>query len=175
MVIVEPPDLGTEMRVMLGFESEDGTERWIYRQVFQNGTMKIIRQKGTVLAGIAATFALEKPATGRRLYAAIFDRTLRGGWSPQIPPATPVPPTLTSLSVASGVPAGGYPTVLTGTALRGATAVTFGPNPATGLTPTGTPDTTLQCTVPAGTTGAVNVTVTTPAGTDTLTGGFTYS
>lgn len=178
IVIVEPPDIGSEVRVMIGFESEDHTERWVMRQCFQTGTMKIVRAKGTTIAGIAVVFSLEKPATAKRLFAAIFDRMIRGGWSPQIPPAVPPPPAITSLSVTTGVQAGGYPTVLTGMYLRGATAVDFGTVPATGLTPQpGQEDTRLQVSVPAGLAiGPVDVTVTTPDGTSApLVGGFTYT
>jgi len=32
IVTIEPPDLGTEVRTMLGYESEDHTERWVWRQ-----------------------------------------------------------------------------------------------------------------------------------------------
>jgi hypothetical protein len=71
-VSIEPPDLGTEVRTMLGFESEDHTERWIYRQCIQAGTMKITRAKGAANATIACTFNLEKPATGSRLFKAIL-------------------------------------------------------------------------------------------------------
>ena len=72
-VIVEPPDLGREQRYMFGFESEDHSERWIYRQCFQSGTLKIARAKGNTVATIAATFSLEKPSTGKRLFAAIIE------------------------------------------------------------------------------------------------------
>lgn len=76
-VTIEPPDLGTEVRSMLGFESEDHTERWLWRQCFQSGTMKIVRQKGNNNATIATTFSLEKPATGARLFKAMLATPLR--------------------------------------------------------------------------------------------------
>lgn len=72
IVTYEPPDLGAETRVMLGFESEDHTERWVFRQCFQTGTVSITRRKGADKATIAVEFSLEKPATGLRLYKAIF-------------------------------------------------------------------------------------------------------
>jgi len=77
LVAIEPPDLGTEVRTMLGFESEDHTERWIYRQCFQSGTMKISRAKGAANATISTTFTLEKPATGARLFKALLQTPLR--------------------------------------------------------------------------------------------------
>jgi hypothetical protein len=72
IVSFEPPDLGTEVRRMLGFESEDHTERWIFRQCFQTGTMQIQRQKGANNATIAVVFSLEKPASGSKLFKAIM-------------------------------------------------------------------------------------------------------
>jgi hypothetical protein len=71
-VYFEPPDLGTEVRVMLGFESEDHTERWLYRQCFNNGQIAMPRQKGAANAVIPVTFMLEKPSTGLRPFRAIM-------------------------------------------------------------------------------------------------------
>jgi len=72
IVSFEPPDVGTEVRRMFGFEAEDHTERWIYRQCFQTGTAKITRAKGAANATIAVVYSLEKPATGSKLYKTIF-------------------------------------------------------------------------------------------------------
>lgn len=77
IVTIEPPDFGTEVRTMLGFESEDHTERWVWRQAIMNGQMKIVRAKGAANATIASAFALEKPATGSRLFKAILQTPLR--------------------------------------------------------------------------------------------------
>ncbi len=71
-VYFEPPDLGTEQRVMLAFESEDHTERWIYRQCFNTGQIAMPRKKGAAKAVIPVVFLLEKPATGLRPYRAIM-------------------------------------------------------------------------------------------------------
>lgn len=68
----EPPDLGTEVRRMIGFESEDHQERWVYRQCFQTGDMTITRNKGADSAALACEFTLEKPATGLRLFKAMM-------------------------------------------------------------------------------------------------------
>ena len=76
-VSIEPPDLGTEVRSMLGFESEDHTERWVWRQCIQTGTMKITRAKGNTNATVATTFSLEKPASGARLFKAVLQTPLR--------------------------------------------------------------------------------------------------
>jgi hypothetical protein len=77
IVTFEPPDLGTEVRTMLGFESEDHSERWVYRQCYQTGTISLARRKGANNATIAAQFSLEKPATGAKLFKAVFQTPLR--------------------------------------------------------------------------------------------------
>ena len=81
-------------------------------------------------------------------------------------------PTLTLASPNSGSTAGGTSVTLTGTNLTGATAVTFGGTAATSYTVTDA--TSIIATTPAHAAGAVNVVVTTPGGTATLTNGYTY-
>ena len=61
-VIFEPPAPGAEIRIMLGFESEDAQERHVFRQCFQQGAVEMNRQKGAEYAGIPCEFKLEKPA-----------------------------------------------------------------------------------------------------------------
>lgn len=77
-VILEPPDLGTEVRVMLGFQTEDGKRREIYRQCFQRGNITTGRKKGTAKGLIPMEWAVEKPATGERPFRWIQDRTVSG-------------------------------------------------------------------------------------------------
>lgn len=77
IVTFEPPDLGTEVRTMLGFESEDHTERWIFRQCFSNGEVKITRKKGADKAAIDVDFMLEKPPSAR-IFATIMSSPGRG-------------------------------------------------------------------------------------------------
>jgi hypothetical protein len=72
IVSFEPPDLGTEVRRMLGWESEDHSERWIFRQCFQTGDATIQRQKGANNATISVDFNLEKPISGSKLFKAIM-------------------------------------------------------------------------------------------------------
>ncbi|BCW87580.1 hypothetical protein sos41_07100 [Alphaproteobacteria bacterium SO-S41] len=81
-------------------------------------------------------------------------------------------PTVTAISPNSGPAAGGTGVTITGTNFTGATAVTIGGAPATGITVVNA--TTITATAPAGTAGARNVVVTTPGGTGTGTGLFTY-
>lgn len=78
---VEPPVLGTEVRVMLGWDSlpeaATGTNavtfgRLILRQCFQTGTITQTRQKGNNKSLYTCTFTLEKPTTGLQPYRQIF-------------------------------------------------------------------------------------------------------
>ncbi|WP_409286037.1 putative Ig domain-containing protein, partial [Pseudomonas protegens] len=82
-------------------------------------------------------------------------------------------PTLTSVAPSSGSTAGATAVTLTGTNFTGATAVTFGGVAATGFTVNNA--TTITATTPAHAAGAVNVAVTTPGGSATLTNGYTYA
>ena len=70
-------------------------------------------------------------------------------------------PALQSLTPAAGLAAGGTSVTITGYGLTGATAVSFGANPATSVVVVN--DTTITCHSPAGT-GLVQVAVTTPGG-----------
>lgn len=78
-VIFEPPDLGTEVRRMIGWEAEDHTERWVFRQCFQTGQAQIQRQKGASNATISMEYSLEKPTSGSRLFKAIMTTSGSGG------------------------------------------------------------------------------------------------
>jgi hypothetical protein len=80
-------------------------------------------------------------------------------------------PTITSVSPASGPVAGNTALTINGTNFLGASAVTVGGQPVTGLVITATR---ITGRTPAGTAGAQDVVVTTPGGTATRAGGFTY-
>lgn len=84
-----------------------------------------------------------------------------------------VDPTIAGISPASGPAAGGTRVTITGTGFTMGTTVTIGGGAATSVDVDS--DTQLKCTTPAHAAGAVNVVVTTAGGTDTLTGGFTYT
>jgi hypothetical protein len=71
IVTFEPPDLGEEVRMMLGWESEDHTERWVYRKCLQVGGIEMSRAKGAAKATIGAEFRLERPADAKS-FAAIM-------------------------------------------------------------------------------------------------------
>lgn len=77
IVTFEPPAVGTEVRVMLGWESEDLQERWVYRQCFQQGNVGVTRRKAPNKATIPVEFGLEKPS-GAQSFKAIF-ATARSG------------------------------------------------------------------------------------------------
>jgi large repetitive protein len=83
-------------------------------------------------------------------------------------------PVVTALSPASATIAGGPVVSISGAGFTGATGVTFGGTPATGVTVLS--DTTILATAPAHAAGIVDVLVTTPAGTSVGTAGskFTY-
>ena len=82
-------------------------------------------------------------------------------------------PAFVSISPAVGPVAGGTIVTITGTNLIGTTAVTFNGTAATGVSVISA--TSLTATTPAGTVGSVNVVITTPNGTATGTGAYTYS
>lgn len=84
-----------------------------------------------------------------------------------------LPPTLSGISPASGPTAGGTSVSLTGTDFTGATAVTIGGTAATGVTVNSA--TSITATTPAHAPGTVDVVVTTPGGTATLTNAFSYA
>jgi hypothetical protein len=87
--------------------------------------------------------------------------------------APPIPPAPSSLTVTTGPLAGGQSSVLRGTGLTGTTGITVGGNAATNLSVLS--DTSVAFVTPSsGTPGAKDVMVTTPNGSATLTGGFTY-
>jgi hypothetical protein len=82
-------------------------------------------------------------------------------------------PTFTGIMPASGSILGGTFVTITGTNLTGTTGVTFDGIAATGITVVNA--TTITATTPAHAAGAVTVVVTTPGGTATGTGVYTYS
>lgn len=82
------------------------------------------------------------------------------------------PPTITSVTPSTGTTAGGTAVSIAGTNLAGATVVTFGGTTATSIVIT---DTAITCVTPAKTAGAKDVIVTTPDGTVTSVGAFTYA
>lgn len=80
-------------------------------------------------------------------------------------------PNLSSLDVSSGSINGGTVVTLSGTNFMGATGVTFDGSTASLVS---TSATSVTCIAPAHGAGAVDVSITTPGGTSTLSSGYTY-
>ena len=72
-----PPAPGAEVRCMLGWESQDNTERWVIEQAFQTGSLEIARKKGADNATMPVEFTAEVPASGF-IFRQFFAGTARG-------------------------------------------------------------------------------------------------
>lgn len=59
-----PPELGQEVYAALGFQSEDGLERWVWFQCKQTGAVEMGRRKGAEKTTIANQFTVYKPFAG---------------------------------------------------------------------------------------------------------------
>lgn len=57
---LEPPDPGTEVRVMILLQTEEGA-RWLWRRCLQAGSIEIQRNKAPQKALLPVEFKLEKP------------------------------------------------------------------------------------------------------------------
>ena len=79
---------------------------------------------------------------------------------------------VTGASPASGSTAGGTSVTIAGSNFTGATGVTFGGIPATNVTVVSANQ--ITCIAPPHAAGTVDIVVTTPAGSGTATGGYTY-
>jgi hypothetical protein len=95
-----------------------------------------------------------------------------GGRSARLAYTYAAVPTVTALAPTSGPTSGGTTVTITGTGLAGTTQVAFGGAPAAIVSRTAN---SVVVRTPAHAAGAVDVTVTTPSGTDTLAGAFTYT
>lgn len=67
----EPPDLGNEQRVMIGWDAiatvASNDLRIIFRQCLQGGSIGLENRKGATKSTISANFQLEKPTSGAKL------------------------------------------------------------------------------------------------------------
>lgn len=67
----EPPDLGKEERVMLGWDAiptvADNDLRIIFRRCLQGGSLGLENRKGATKSTISAQFQLEKPQDGKKI------------------------------------------------------------------------------------------------------------
>lgn len=57
-----PPEVGQEVRAMIGWEAQDSTERLVLFQAFQTGDVNISRQKGANKATLPVEYRAEKPS-----------------------------------------------------------------------------------------------------------------
>ncbi len=60
-----PPAVGQEVRCMIGWESQDSTERVYAEQAFQTGSLTIARRKGADNAGLPLEWTFEPAADGQ--------------------------------------------------------------------------------------------------------------
>ena len=59
-----PPAPGSEVRCMIGWESQDNTERLVFEQAFQVGSLTVSRKKGADNATLPVEFRGEVAASG---------------------------------------------------------------------------------------------------------------
>lgn len=77
----EPPEPGTEVRRILVWTSEDKQERWVFRQVFQGGSVQVSRRKGAEKATLPVQFRMERPAGGGAPFTAYYAEARSGGYT----------------------------------------------------------------------------------------------
>jgi hypothetical protein len=65
VVTFEPPDAGDYTPVMIGWESDDGLERWVFRRCIQVGSVDIARRKAPDNATVPMSFRATKPSEGK--------------------------------------------------------------------------------------------------------------
>lgn len=64
MATYTPPGIGQSVRCMIGWESQDSTERLIAYQCFNTGTVTLARRKGANKTTLPVEYALEIPTSG---------------------------------------------------------------------------------------------------------------
>ena len=64
------PSIGSEIRLQLGWESNDNTERWWAFQCFNTGSVGIQRKKGADVATLPVTWTMEPDGSGQPVYFA---------------------------------------------------------------------------------------------------------
>lgn len=73
VVRYEPPSIGEAIRCALGWESDDGEERWVFRKCVQAGAVTIGRRRSPDKALIAMQFNLEVVGGGIKPWSAILE------------------------------------------------------------------------------------------------------
>lgn len=69
---IPPAASAAATRIMIGFQSQDGTERWVYRKCLQTGDVEIARRKAPDKSLIPMSFMLEVPSDGGAPFIGIF-------------------------------------------------------------------------------------------------------
>ena len=64
LTTITPPTVGSEVRSMWGWQSEDNTVRWVAYQCLQVGSMDIKFTKGATPAQLSLSLKLELPSSG---------------------------------------------------------------------------------------------------------------
>jgi hypothetical protein len=59
-----PPAVGAEVRIMIGWEAQDSTERMVLEQAFQIGSLAVSRKKGADIATLPLEFHAEIAPSG---------------------------------------------------------------------------------------------------------------
>lgn len=78
IVTFEPPAAGDKTEVMIGWESDDALERWVFRKCLQVGSVEIARRKAPDAARIPMSFRCMKPA-GAESFVFIHDANYEVG------------------------------------------------------------------------------------------------
>lgn len=65
LVTFEPPPAGEFTYAKLGWESDDGLERWVFRKCIQVGSIDMARRRAPANATIPMSFRCVKPDTGQ--------------------------------------------------------------------------------------------------------------
>jgi hypothetical protein len=76
---IDPPQPGSEIRQMLGWESLDNTVRIIWRQVVNSGDLEMAMQKAPANANIPWNAQLEKPSSSQQPFSLYFAGASRAG------------------------------------------------------------------------------------------------
>lgn len=66
---IDPPDVGQETKIMVGWQSEDNTVRFVGRQALQTGDVSAGFRKGADNATMAVVWRFEKPSAGGAPYS----------------------------------------------------------------------------------------------------------
>jgi hypothetical protein len=81
VVTFEPPAAGDFTHVAVGWQSDDGLERWVFRKGIQTGNVEVGRRRAPAKATIPMSFRFMKPASDVAAFAFIHD----GDYTPPVP------------------------------------------------------------------------------------------